>query len=124
MLNQTRAHPGIARESKFQGPGISACWLSSAHADPDTSGRQKTSHGQIVLSFAVGDQASSEDSIPSGLPAASRKRMRGPVASLGRGAITEQRIGRGGVLYRKATGREAMITDSSLVSSGTVLAAL
>ncbi|MGC2437354.1 MAG: hypothetical protein WA478_11750, partial [Pseudolabrys sp.] len=22
MLNQTRAHPGIARESKFQGPGI------------------------------------------------------------------------------------------------------
>ena len=23
MLNQTRAHPGIARESKFQGPGIS-----------------------------------------------------------------------------------------------------
>jgi NADH:ubiquinone oxidoreductase subunit D len=22
-LNQTRAHPGIARESKFQGPGIS-----------------------------------------------------------------------------------------------------
>src|SRR5207248_7123745 len=24
MLNQTRAHPGIARESKFQGPGIIA----------------------------------------------------------------------------------------------------
>jgi hypothetical protein len=23
MLNQTRAHPGIARESKFQRPGIS-----------------------------------------------------------------------------------------------------
>jgi hypothetical protein len=23
MLNQTRAHPGIARESKFEGPGIS-----------------------------------------------------------------------------------------------------
>ena len=23
MLNQTRAHPGIARESKFQGPGMS-----------------------------------------------------------------------------------------------------
>ncbi|HMH00200.1 MAG TPA: hypothetical protein VK555_02240, partial [Terriglobales bacterium] len=22
MLNQTRVHPGIARESKFQGPGI------------------------------------------------------------------------------------------------------
>jgi hypothetical protein len=28
-LNQTRAHPGIARESKFQGPGISPVALAN-----------------------------------------------------------------------------------------------
>src|SRR6478672_3818673 len=34
MLNQTRAHPGIARESKFQGPGINGPRAESRAANP------------------------------------------------------------------------------------------
>ena len=40
MLNQTRAHPGIARESQFEGPGIKSvvvCLVPGGKAFPPPS---------------------------------------------------------------------------------------
>ena len=57
MLNQTRAHPGIARESKFQGPGIirlmGSRWvlLSNCYGEDDSD---------LVRRFAINEDATAK----------------------------------------------------------------
>jgi hypothetical protein len=57
MLNQTRAHPGIARESKFQGPGISlrpSCIAITGLAD--LSGKRRQAH-HFNVAHSAGEDA-------------------------------------------------------------------
>jgi len=57
MLNQTRAHPGIARESKFQGPGISGAEVKHIIEEPERLKQEDRADQQRWIEAMAADEA-------------------------------------------------------------------